>query len=278
VKRGATGAADETVPKVLAARCARLIRERRRVKTGRTARAVHDLRVASRRLQAALDLFDPFLPAGPRRRLDRRARAMRRAFGTVRNAEVMLALLRELGRGLSPGALRALRALRREWLGRAALPGAAAPGIRRRARAFLAGVPRITREALLRRARMALAAHARRVAAAAGSAGTGSTEALHRLRIALKRQRYAMETLRDCGVAGLSRPIGRIRRLQSVLGRLHDLDLLRESINGRVGAGLAPLARRLDVERVRLARRAAPAILRVRAAPAPFPPRGRRSP
>src|SRR5689334_15968767 len=71
-----------------------------RVRRRASADAVHDLRVATRRLQEALVFFKLDLPSRPRRRLIRRARRIRRELGRVRNADVTLELLSSSGRGL----------------------------------------------------------------------------------------------------------------------------------------------------------------------------------
>ncbi|MFG0334588.1 MAG: CHAD domain-containing protein [Maioricimonas sp. JB049] len=51
---------------------------------------VHQLRIATRRADAALRLFAPSLPPKPVRRMRRRLQAVRRAAGDVRNLDVLL--------------------------------------------------------------------------------------------------------------------------------------------------------------------------------------------
>ena len=68
----------------------------------------------------------------------------------------------------------------------------------------------------------------------------GDPEAMHRLRIAIKRYRYALEALTEAGASGLKPAIHAARSLQSDLGSLHDLDVLIEVVrrNAHVpGAG-----------------------------------------
>jgi hypothetical protein len=62
-----------------------------KVLRGEDPEAIHDMRVASRRLQQVLDLIYP--PPAPRevRRFRRRIRRCRRALGEVRNCDVLLA-------------------------------------------------------------------------------------------------------------------------------------------------------------------------------------------
>ena len=54
----------------------------------------------------------------------------------------------------------------------------------------------------------------------------GDPESMHRLRIAIKRYRYALEALTGAGASGLRPAIHAARSLQSDLGGLHDLDVL----------------------------------------------------
>jgi CHAD domain-containing protein len=58
----------------------------------------------------------------------------------------------------------------------------------------------------------------------------GDPEAMHRLRIAIKRYRYALEALTEAGASGLQPAIQAARSLQSDLGSLHDLDVLIEVV------------------------------------------------
>jgi CHAD domain-containing protein len=61
------------------------------------AEAVHQSRVATRRMKAALDLMKPVLRRRPRRKLDRTLRKLRRRLAPLRDADVMLGHLAELG-------------------------------------------------------------------------------------------------------------------------------------------------------------------------------------
>lgn len=57
--------------------------------------AVHDMRVAIRRLRSVLVVAEPFFKRKPFRRTSRRVRALARALGQVRDADVLLGHLRE---------------------------------------------------------------------------------------------------------------------------------------------------------------------------------------
>jgi CHAD domain-containing protein len=65
-------------------------------------------------------------------------------------------------------------------------------------------------------------------------------ERLHRVRIAVKKLRYALEVAADAGSAGTVRlDLNQLRRAQQVLGRLHDLQMLVNSARD-VKASLTP--------------------------------------
>jgi CHAD domain-containing protein len=58
--------------------------------------AVHDARVATRRLSAALDLLHPVLSGGPRKKFERVLKKLRRRLGPMRDLDVMIEHLHEL--------------------------------------------------------------------------------------------------------------------------------------------------------------------------------------
>src|SRR5262245_59524621 len=80
--------------KIVGARGRDVLKARRCVQRRGDGEAIHDLRVATRRLQAALEFAGDRLPERPRQRLERRARSLRRSLGEVRNARVLLGLLK----------------------------------------------------------------------------------------------------------------------------------------------------------------------------------------
>lgn len=64
-----------------------LLRLRRAVMKTSSLDEIHDLRVASRRFRAALDLFYPFAPKGFTRKLKKSVRALTRVLGGLRNID-----------------------------------------------------------------------------------------------------------------------------------------------------------------------------------------------
>ncbi|MGI8826901.1 MAG: CHAD domain-containing protein [Chloroflexota bacterium] len=66
--------------------------------------------------------------------------------------------------------------------------------------------------------------------------GPGDVTALHNLRIAGKRLRYSLETFAFCfSKAHVEHLADRVRALQDVLGRIHDLDVLIRLLKNRAG-------------------------------------------
>ncbi len=57
--------------------------------------AIHDMRVASRRLRMALDIYQPFLSPKPRKVLRKLARSITRDLGTRRELDVMAIMMRD---------------------------------------------------------------------------------------------------------------------------------------------------------------------------------------
>lgn len=72
---------------------------------------VHDMRVATRRLRAALEIFAPCFPAKRHRKALRKVKALADALGERRDADVEIALLEQLSREAAEGELPALDGL-----------------------------------------------------------------------------------------------------------------------------------------------------------------------
>ena len=261
------------VRKLVQTRAARMLGEISRVRRTAGVDAIHDLRVATRRLQEALDFFEPCLPVRYRRRLARRARRIRRELGEIRTADVTLDLLAQLTRRLPAGESRDLERLRIRLRAEARTPRAAASGrkglavsgARKRSRLLLAHLDGAGSFAFLDRGRKILDARVGETSSLIPPASTGDPEALHRLRIAVKRYRYALEILEQAGWEGSQRPIAAARAIQEELGRLHDLDVLTDLIRRTRSRESPGLLRRLGRERARR-------LLAVRKALKEFPP------
>jgi CHAD domain-containing protein len=214
--------------------------------------SVHDVRVATRRLQEALDLFAPMLPARERERLRRRARRVRRHLAQLRDADVIAGLTTSLPEGgtLAPDLALAPLTLRVQMRSRRG--GVRVPGIRRRAEALAAAFRARPADAeavpagpIVAVARQAMQRRAAAVGAALRGVRVGRAADVHRLRLAVKKYRYMMELIAQAGLATPGPALEASRRVQEALGRLHDLDVLLALLRRRkAGRRLVqPLAR-----------------------------------
>jgi CHAD domain-containing protein len=199
---------------------------------------VHDARVASRRVREVLALIAADGGNGTVLKARRRLRRAGRVLGRVRELDAGLALLDELV------------AEHAELMGEVqAATGGLAEARRKKARAFgdLSG----RFEAKLRKnldavleelggadaleCRRALAAQIdqrrHRLLRAIRAAGvTYAPEHLHEARIALKRLRYSTELAAELSGQRANRVLGPLRRLQDILGRMHDLHVLERHL------------------------------------------------
>jgi CHAD domain-containing protein len=210
-----------------------------RAASGEDADAVHDMRVASRRLRAAMTMFEPLYPQKRFARCYRVARDAGRALGALRDIDVLSARLSALaGSPSSPEELAALEEIQAGVLeGRAALvrklrttlDSLDLPRAAKSARALFAYA------AVEVRCTPALAALARetfdpRVTTLFGFLMPASSpengQAQHAARVAAKKLRYAAETLACCLNDSFPALQKWTKNLQDALGDLHDQDVL----------------------------------------------------
>jgi CHAD domain-containing protein len=212
---------------------------------------VHKARVASRRLREALPVLTAGLPHSKSNKAQRKIRRLTQALGTVRELDVTLHLIDELGerQGVPRQALADVRALvieDRERRRAVMLERLEAVDTAKLARRLSA-----VRLVLLRPApghawRPALALRitkrARRLERAIEDAGQiYAPEALHDVRIAAKKLRYSLEIADESGAAPCGETLRVIKRVQDALGRLHDLQVLLHHV---AAVGAAPRGRR----------------------------------
>ena len=192
---------------------------------------LHDMRVASRRLRAAVSLFGELLPAEAAR-LRPELAWIGQTIGAVRDLDVQLAQLDEWTEALPESdrqALAPLHALLAEERERARadmLEALDSPRYQRFIRRFGAmlrarsgtrtGPARAVAPDLVRRRHRALRKAMRRVDS------EGEPETYHRLRIAGKRFRYALEFLSDVYPGETARLVRRTVALQDLLGDYQD--------------------------------------------------------
>lgn len=237
---------------------------------------VHQLRVGTRRGDAALRLFRGCLPKRAYKAARQRLRAVRRAAGAARDWDVFLADLRQRAERASPDDRPGLDLLVGYALGQrhaaqagleSAETGQTVPFDDFAADAVAAVRPPVRASAtLIDLARPVLASLAEALRRTA-SGDLDDYDRLHQVRIAGKRLRYAMEVFAECFAPPFREAVyPRVEQMQETLGRANDshvaagrLEALAEQLRafpetwGRVGPGVEALARwhreRLPAER-----------------------------
>lgn len=218
--------------------------------------AIHDMRVASRRLQQVLDLLYPPPAAGEIRKLRRIIRRSRRSLSEVRNCDVLLkdvgarltrkrtsrreiwtAVEHYLHQRRSKSFEKALRKISKTNMavfyvhlkGHLTLNGAKPEPIHHAQHDT--ETQEFVPELFYQRIRLALENMAKsfedQIALSLRDPGPS---VIHRARIATKRLRYLIEVIREFGVPGSDELLGWLRDLQHQLGNWHDLEVLEEML------------------------------------------------
>jgi CHAD domain-containing protein len=219
--------------------------------------AVHQARVATRRLREAL----PLVARGrPGKSLKKSVRTLTRALGPVRELDVALLNLDQLRTSgeLPETAIARLRQFvseERQRLGTEMVRRIEQynlPKLHRKAidaaRRGGPGKARDPQRALVATQRAARRASGLR-AAMDNAAGIYLPDRLHEVRIAVKKLRYALEIARDLTGSRASARIRTLKRVQDLLGRMHDLEMLiarTRAIQSRAGAPNLKLSGDLD--------------------------------
>jgi CHAD domain-containing protein len=229
---------------------------------------LHEARVATRRLRERLPLV---MPSSEGRKIVRKVRRLSRALGPVRELDVALQTLEEVGSGgeVPSTAIAKLRQLLRQErqrlyadmcnqvaridvdkLRRRAVAAVrkthSRPTSSRDHRRFAAAQQRAGRRAIRLRA------------AIDNAAGLYLPDRLHDVRIAIKKLRYGLELVREMRGSRATARIAMLKEAQDLLGRMHDLEVLigrvravqgsSSAANLRLSAGLDRLVRRLETE------------------------------
>lgn len=215
---------------------------------------VHDLRVAIRRCRTMADALSEVNPAPGWRKLKKATAPMFRALGELRDVQVASAWVKQLGPARDPVRRHMLRLLlRRE------------PQCRRSAEEALEGFDRREWKKLTRKLgpkarffplesvvfqRLALARLNHAAELYQQARRKRSSAAWHRLRIAIKRFRYVVDNFLPRRYEVWADDL---KRVQDLLGDIHDLDVLRAAIRRdapRLNSGaVAAWVQRIDAER-----------------------------
>jgi len=230
--------------------------------------AVHQARVATRRLREAM----PLLAAGkPGRKMERVARDLTGVLGPVRELDVALLMLSDLEgtAGVPAAAVACLRraiseerrALHKETarrIGEYDLERLQQKALRALEKTVDGATGDVDRRAQIAAARRRAARRAARVETAIDVAGAiYLPDRLHQVRIAVKKLRYALEMVRDLSGSRAEARIRVLKRSQDLLGRMHDLEVLIARTRGlqaaavrdlKLSSDLDQLVRRLETE------------------------------
>ena len=252
-----------------------LIRQRLSVLTrtlpsarGGDAEAIHQARVATRRVRAAL----PLVTRGSKgRKLTKVVSRLTRALGRVREIDVALLNLGELAsdasvptegidllrtilqeerQRLSADMAERIERVNLDRLQRKALAAAQDYDGHRHLRSH----PKQLRAVIKQSVRRAFALQA----AVENAGGIYLPDRLHQVRIAVKKLRYILEIARELSRSRASERIRLLKAVQELLGRMHDLEMLIMRIRTLQGSDRAPtlkvsadldrLVRRLEME------------------------------
>lgn len=234
------------------------LKARRRLKRDTDPEALHDFRVALRRLRSVLRAYRPWLDAVPKK-LRRRLREIARATSAGRDAEVCLAWLEEQKDAAGPGYDRfrtRLERLRDDAYSHVRADVLAAfadvePRLRRRLKDIRRGKPAAKTSYAAATAER-LREHAARVAAdLARIESVADTATIHDARIQAKRLRYLLEPLADAALPAARATVKDLKAFQDETGLLCDGFVRRGLIAETVAGGrddLAVLARLSEAE------------------------------
>jgi CHAD domain-containing protein len=226
--------------------------------------ALHQARVASRRIREALPLVSP---GGRAKRLGRQVRKITQALGPVRDLDVALQILGEIeksGEASRSAVTRLRQTVERERQLLQAdmkrrLEGCDLDKLRKRALSAArrsGGAKALRRDPQrLVRARQRAARRGERLRAAIETAtGIYLPDRLHDVRIAVKKLRYALELAREVSGSRATAKLRTLKESQDLLGRMRDLEVLIARTRGVQGAPGAPNLK-LSGELDRLVRR-----------------------
>lgn len=202
-------------------------------------RAVHRARVASRRLRESVPVLSAGLKGSKGRKARRKIRRLTGALGMVRELDVALKVVDELAAAgdVPRAAIDELRAhvlaerQHRRDVMLERLDALDTEKLGRRLNSVCDALSRAEnmhwRELLGKR----LLKRAKRLTAAADEAGhLYAPERLHQVRIAAKKLRYGLELAVDAGVGAAAPLVRTLKRVQEMLGRVQDLQILREHV------------------------------------------------
>lgn len=224
------------------------------LKRDANAESLHSVRKSSRRLRLTLRLLQSVVSHSDGNLWRKRLKGFRNSLSEARDLDVQSVRFEKLAEQGAEGAEEVLEALRRRRAEQrdSILAAAAAllddgilEAVQNRIARRLTG-PRRRRMGLTRRAvSRDMATRTRRLADKLSSSlpklqRASGPRAHHKVRIAARKLRYALEFLDRTGEAPLDEWIEEVLRLQTELGHLQDSHVMRRTLDGLERAGLLP--------------------------------------
>ncbi len=231
---------------------------------------LHDMRVASRRLRAAMDVFAICFPAKTYKPLHKMAASLTRALGEVRDRDVLIETLEKYARkapgGEQPGIADLIQSVRDEREAyRAAmlktLDAVDSAGFRHHLYIVLMQEAHNAAKGGKKgglNPRATLQENAQRISIERTADLYGwvsyiheptNMEELHEMRIAAKHLRYALELFRACFGPDIAERIDDVKEIQEQIGQIHDCDVMIELLHRH----LSVIAQRMHEELAALA-------------------------
>jgi CHAD domain-containing protein len=211
-------------------RLAKLEEQIRRAAEKPDADAIHDLRVATRRLSQVLIVFPELFANKDREEFRRKLKKLFRQAGEVRNLDVGLDLISRLGHPETAAAEQAMIPVRAHELAR--LEWKIARFDQRDwinwARENL--IPTTSTGTALQSARTLLPQVSDAFFESGAAAVGASAKKMHQFRIAAKRFRYTLELFAELYPRDIKQKIDQIRAFQDVLGVMNDFATTREVV------------------------------------------------
>ena len=202
---------------------------------------LREMRVATRRLRVGLRYFAALFPASELRQIQRQLRRATRTLGEIRSLDVNLQLLRKAAKYLPAGTAAVQRKLTGELLAarqqhvrdlRELVQTFATSHFEARIRALVLKPRPLADQRVLADARDFIAKRRRQLRRRFKSCRQNERcgPVFHKLRVAAKRYRYAIETSMAVFRTSAAAQISAIKALQNCLGACHDLEVLLESL------------------------------------------------
>ena len=214
-----------------------------RAATTGQADAVHEMRLATRRLRVSLRYFGALFPASEFRQVQRQLRRATRTLGEIRSLDVNLQLLRHAAKYLPAGTAAVQRKLTGELLAarqphvrdlRELLQTFATSHFEARIRTLALKPRPLDEQRVLADAQDFIAKLRRQLRRRFKNCrhDERSGPAFHKLRVAAKRYRYALETSTAVFQTSATAQVNAVKTLQECLGECHDLEVWLEFLGG----------------------------------------------